>query len=503
MPRLARLLLASALLTLANPVAAEEARWTGPIAETAQSHIFAPAVLPGTAEDAAMKAAGYVQEEYLLSGEANIYAEKVDGTLKVRQAGVPYTTRLVLLRPRNPGKFNGVVQLGFSHPQLAGAQWGRLDSLVLRSGEAYALLVIGGDPGTRERSTAEWPVSTPLLMRWYDPARYAAFRWPEDDGIRWDVMGQAARLLRDPGRTGPLAGLRVRHVYMSGWSFLGSTIRSWINFGFHDRYRRADGSPVIDGYLIGISAGSVPQGHTPLNSTDPEKDRTHELLRVIDRPVIELTSEMEAITNVYRQRPESDAVNGGHRIYELGGVSHGDTGVPHQVRSAAVQLAARHHPAIMPPITCSVEDTDSPMRDVAQAALVNLDRWVETGEAPPHAERMKVAPGGQDYVRDGFGNPLGGVRAAQLDVPLVHYAEPPAALCGGKVPRRNLHRLPVDPATLAAAYPGGKAEYLRKFDARLNALVREHWLLPQDAAVEARRAVRYADMAFPAAPKPH
>ena len=498
MPKLPALLLSVVLATaLAAPAGAAEQRWTGPIPESAQSRIFSPVVLAGTAEDAALKAAGYVQEEYLLSGEANIYGENPDGSLSVRSSRNAYTTRLVIVRPRDPRKFNGIVQMGFNHPSLASVQWGRIDNLILSSGSAYALLAIGGDAGTRERSSAQWPVTTPRLFPWYDPQRYAAFRWGEDDGIRWDVMGQAASLLRDPGKTGPLAGLKVRRVYFSGWSFLGSTIRSWINFGFHDRYRRADGSPVVDGYLIGISAGSVPAGHTPLNSTDPVKDRTRDLLRTIDRPVIELTSEMEAITNVHPQRPESDAVSGGPRTYELGGTSHGDSGLSGQVRADSVQLQARRHPAVEPLVACTVEDTDVPMRDVAQAALANLDRWVETGQAPPRALRLQVAADGKDFVRDAFGNPLGGVRVAQLDLPLVRYGEPAPELCGGKVPRRNLRRLPVEPALLARAYPGGAADYMTKFRARQAQLVRQGWLRQADADAQTRLAARNAARAFP------
>jgi hypothetical protein len=478
------------------PAMAQDPRWMGPLPATAQSPIFAPVVLPGTAEDAAMKRAGYMQEEFLLTGKANIYSETGGAALAVKQADLPYTTRLVIVRPRDPRRFNGIVQLGFTHPQLASAQWGRIDAQVLRSGSAYALLVIGGDAGTRERSTAQWPVSTPLLFQWYDAHRYAAFTWPSDDGIRWDVIGQAATLLRTSGATGPLAGLKVRRIYMSGWSFLGSTIRSWINFGFHDRYRRADGGPLIDGYLIGISAGSVTAGNVPLNSSDPAVDHTHDLLRQIDSPVIELTSEMEAITNVQPQRPDSDAAKGAHRLYELGGVSHGDSGISGQIRAASVQLAMRQHPAVEAAVRCSVDDSDTPMRDVAQAALVNLDRWVSTGKAPPHALRLQVAPGGKDYVRDAFGNPVGGVRVAQLDVPLVHYAEPPAQLCGGQIPRRTLKRLSVDPQVLRAAYPGGKTEYLAKLRRRLDQLTREGWLLTPDAAAQYVRAQAYAAQAF-------
>lgn len=490
------LLLAGLSLAVASPVAAQTAHWGAPLPETATSRIFAPIVLDGTAEAAALRQADYIQQEYLLSGTGNIYAEGPQGgPIHVAQQGIAYTTRVVILRPRDSRKFNGIVHLAFQHPSLAGTQWGRIDSLVLRTGAAYAVVINGGDAPSRKLGKPGWPVSAPLLPQWYDGARYKAFYVPEDDGLRWDIMGQSASLLRDPGTTGPLAGLRVRHVYLSGWSFLGSTIRSWINFGFHDRYRRKDGSPVIDGYLIGISAGSVEAGHVPLSSGGAAVDHRRDMLRSIDVPVIELTSSMEAITNVFPQTPDSDAVKGGHRIYELGGVSHLDSGISGQVRPSTVQLLARRHPSVDMPPACSVEDTDVPMRDVAQAALANIDRWVTTGQAPPRAARMQVE--GKDYVRDAFGNPLGGVRAAQLDVPLVTYAEAPAAACGGVVPRRNLKRLPVDPALLATTYPGDKADYLARFDARLAALVRDGWLLAPDAAQERLRARRYADQAFP------
>jgi hypothetical protein len=491
------LLLAGLSLACAAPLSAQSAHWGARLPETAGSRIFAPIVLPGTKEAEAVRRAGYVQEEYLLSGTGNIYAEGPQGgPISVARSGVPYTTRVVVLRPRDPKRFNGIVQMAIQHPSLAGGQWGRIDSLVLRSGEAYAVVINGGDAPSRKLGKPGWPVSAPLLPQWYEPGRYKAFAMPEDDGIRWDIIGQTARLLRDPGQSGPLAGLRVRRVYLSGWSFLGSTIRSWINFGFHDRYRRQDGSPVIDGYLIGISAGSVEAGHVPLSSFGQAVDHRRDMLRTIDVPVIELTSAMEAITNVFPQRPDSDAVAGGHRIYELGGVSHTDTGLPAQVKPATQQLLARHHPAAETAPVCSVEDTDVPMRDVAQAALVNLDRWVATGQAPPRATRMQVAADGKDYLRDAFGNPLGGVRVAQLDVPLVTYGEPPAALCGGVVPRRNFKRLPVAHDVLAGRYPGGRAAYLAAFDARLAQLRQEGWLLAPDAAEQARRARRFADLAF-------
>ncbi|MBN9146381.1 MULTISPECIES: alpha/beta hydrolase domain-containing protein [unclassified Novosphingobium] len=479
---------------MAAPAAAQPLHWSAPVPQTASSQIFAPLVLNGTKEAEALARAGYVQEEYFINGKGAIYTEKEDGSLAVRQGDVSYATRIILIRPRDSKRFNGIVHLAFQHPNLAGTQWGRIDSLVLRSGAVYAMAINGSDAPSRKASTPATPIATTDLPQWFDAKRYAGFNIPKDDGIRWDIIGQVAAALRDPAKGSPLAGWKVRRVYGSGWSFLGSQWRSWINFGFHDRYRRPDGSPVIDGYLIGISAGAVDAGHVPLNSTDPVKDRHQQKLRMIDAPVIELTSEMEAITNIHPLREQTDAAKGGYRIYELGGVSHGDSGVTGQVRPSTWQLLARRHAGVEPVPVCSVEDSDSPMRDVAQAALVNIDRWVSTGTPAPHAERMQVA--GKDYARDAFGNPIGGVRVAQLDVPLVRYGEPPASSCGGKIPRRNLKRLPVDPALIAQTYPGGRAEYLARFDARVDALVAGHWLLAPDAAAEKREARRFADQAF-------
>jgi len=242
----------------------------------------------------------------------------------------------------------------------------------------------------------------------------------------------------------------------------------------------------------------VNAGHVPLNESGPGRDRRKDLLPMIDSPVIELTSEMEAITNVNPQRPESDAAKGGHRLYQLGGVSHRDSGVDDQTDTSHDQLEARHHPGVEPEVACTVGFTDVPMRDVAQAALVNLDRWVETGKAPPRAAPMAVQADGKDYVRDQFGNPVGGIRLAQLDVPLVRYGPAPKELCGGKEPRRKLSRLPLAEGQLKAAYPGGKADFLAKFTARLNETVRAGWLLPQDALAQRQRTAKLADEAFPA-----
>ena len=109
--RLARVLLAAAL---ASGMAAAPARAstplpavTGPIPSTAQSHPFGGAARTLRPQDLAKP--GYVEEEYLMSGQANVYDGPAPGPAVVRTADAPYTTRLLVRRPISPKKFSGNV----------------------------------------------------------------------------------------------------------------------------------------------------------------------------------------------------------------------------------------------------------------------------------------------------------------------------------------------------------------------------------------------------------
>ncbi len=458
------------------------------------SAIYAPAALPGTPQGDAIARSGFVQEEYLLSGTGNTYDMGADGRAVVRTANIPYTTRIVVVRPRDAKRYSGTVQLGFSHPQWGSNNWERIAPYVLRTGDMYVIVQVGGDPGTRQRSTPAAPVATPLILPWFDKARYAQFSWP-DDGIRWDVIGQTVQRLRSGDLPAPLDRFRAKRLYMSGWSYLGSLQRSYIDYGFHDRYRLPDGKPAVDGYLIGISSNSVDAGFGPINPQAELPPKDQRFLRETDVPVIELMSENEARTNSLPQRPEVDSYVGGHRLYELGGVSHQDSGLPAWAQAWGMQLQAHGHTGWAPPFTCRTPATDVPMRDIAMAALDNLKLWRDRSIAPPKAERIAIASPGSASV-DRFGNPQGGVRPVQLDLPLVRYGDPGAADCTGKANYLVRRRIAFDPATVRSAYPEGRALYLAKVRARLDALVVQRWLLRPDADEEHGRIAAEAETAF-------
>ena len=62
--------------------------------------------------------AGYVEEEYLISGTANIYDWGNDRALKVVTADAPYTTRLLVRRPRAANSYRSAWRPSFQSDPL-------------------------------------------------------------------------------------------------------------------------------------------------------------------------------------------------------------------------------------------------------------------------------------------------------------------------------------------------------------------------------------------------
>lgn len=494
-----RLTLAVSLFTLAAPAFADSVeRVPDP---TAASQIWLDPGLPGTAEAVALEKAGYVREEWFQTGTANVYTYDAAGKAQVERKDVPYTTRLLVIRPRDPNKFSGTVQLNPFHPVIGNNNWSTIAAYALEKGDAFVGVMIGADDNTRRAPPGPVPMMATKTPGWFNPGRYAALNWPaKEDGIRWDVYADTARLIRSA--EGPLRDLAVSRVYSFGWSFTGSFQRTYINSGFHAANRLPDGKPLIDGYILGISSFSFRSGYVPINSRSanlPEDD-PRRANAAIDVPVVELQSENEAVTNREPQTPDKDAKLGAHRLYEVPGLTHGSN--RRRSTIGETQIAARlGAPQAARADSCPYPQTDVDMAAFAQAAHENLDAWSRRGIAPPRvAQRLQHVGGVQR--RDANGNALGGVRPAQLDVPLASYGPAPEG-SGCDTPRQGIgspsipmRRVPLSKERLAQLYPGGKAEYLRKFDAAIDKLVADRWLRAPDAAAQKSEARKHAEEAF-------
>src|SRR5258706_14568089 len=93
------------LVSSAAALLAQTPKVTGPIPVTATSHPFLAGNQNLTPLDLAK--AGYVEEEYLISGTANVYDWAADGKVSVKSPNAPYTTRILVRRPADAAKFSG------------------------------------------------------------------------------------------------------------------------------------------------------------------------------------------------------------------------------------------------------------------------------------------------------------------------------------------------------------------------------------------------------------
>jgi len=80
---------------------------TGPLPVTAASYPFAAADHAMTPFDLA--AAGYIEEEFVLRGNANVYGWNAARAVTVLAPNAPYTTRILVRRPRASRAFSGAV----------------------------------------------------------------------------------------------------------------------------------------------------------------------------------------------------------------------------------------------------------------------------------------------------------------------------------------------------------------------------------------------------------
>lgn len=433
---------------------------------------------------------GYVEEEYLVPGAANVYEYGENWELKVRNADVSFVTRLLVRRPADAAAFSGAVLVEPLHPLQENALgWINMHPYLMRSGYAWAGL-------SCQPSNID-------VMRQWDPRRYETLSFV-DHGLGWDAMARVAQCLKEGAPGSPLAGFAVRRIYMSGGSYTGSWQRNFLADGFHDRARMADGSHVIDGYLIMISSGIFARtGYLPPNGQSgnlPVSDRRR-IMQPHGVPVIEMLSEFEAETNLHGRRPDSDSPEDRFRLVEIAGASH-SSGPPNTLRRIVpAQLAARGLPVPQVPPPDKIDPANEfPYGYFATAALDNIQRWVEDGTPPPRADRLQVntdpkagphgiSPEALPIDRDEHGNALGGLRNPYVDTPFARYYPHTTAneyqVEQASDLRGSQHCF--SPEKLRQLY-GTPATYAERVAAQADDLVRQRWLLAPEGELIKQQA---------------
>jgi len=458
----------------------------GPIPVTAASFPFLAS--DHDAEPIDLGQYGYTEQEYLVSGRANVYSWPDLKTLTVDTSG-PYTTRILVRRPFDPARFSGNVRIEPFNPTAGhdlDAEWEIGHDGFMRNGDAYVGITVK-------------PVTITALKK-FDPARYGQLSMANpkpfqqrctpssptsekdgEDGLAWDIISQVGRLIKSDVPENPLRDLRIRNSDLTGWSQSGSYDVAYLN-AISRHAAMPDGRSIFDGYLPG--AGSY--AGTPINQCAPTirvGDRRARYNPPDGRPVVIVTTPTDFYTagsyNRRTDRPaDSDTPSRRIRLYEIGVGCHLPMDHARNFPSTA-ELAQ----AGFPPFTNFVYPLSSfPLHAVLDGAFVNLDDWVTKGIAPPHAGRLMAADPIAWPVRaaeDEYGNPIGGIRTPNVDVLIATYVERGPTVHNTTEGYYAGYDIPFAPGYLKILYPTHQ-EYVNKVTADVRKLVDRHWLTQYD-----------------------
>jgi hypothetical protein len=468
----------------------------GPIPSTPASFPF---IADGFSVQPAVPA-GYEEQEFFFSGTARIYEYTATGiqvatpcpaSVTTGCATVPYTTRMLVKRPIDPRRFSGTVVVEPLNPSAGldlAPVWDRSRSYLVSAGDVFV--------GWTSKS-----VAVNALKTW-DPARYRALDWPYVpfvpggnsgvfDGITFDIAAQVGALIKANRAGSPVHDLRVRHVFEAGFSQDGSFTFTQADV-FHALERMAGGGDIYDGYFPGGTGGpsNLDFGLTRAGAL-PAADPRHRM-QPRDVPVIHVNTETEealgAAGGLPYRRPDSDRPDDRYRLWEVPGASHVDSGEGIDNITLDVEELLRgpapSNNCVHMGVTGIVDPNTFPFRDVANAALADLTRWVTDGVAPPRAGRIQLtATTPAAIARDQFGNALGGLRTPFLDAPTATYVPFDTARPGGSVfCILDGYNVPFDHATLSTLYRN-HGEYVEQVVRETSRLVREGFWLRADARV--------------------
>jgi hypothetical protein len=369
---------------------------------------------------------GYETKEYFVSGTAN---EK------------PYATRILVRQPKDAKKFSGNVVAEVMHG--SGNSWMFYTTRLYMMNQGHIHVEIASQKAPTEASIIK-----------ANPERYRTLSIPDAAQVN-EITAQIGALLKSNTKDGPLAGLRVRHLYLMGTSQSSGVLVQYLRT--HAVNRMPGGAPIFDGFFPTSVTG---------NNAIPQ----------IDVPLIQMQTQTEVNStapagNKYR-RADSDIPGNKYRLYEVAGMPHNDS---------------RENPNYHPD-PCEKPSTKFPVGAMMSVGLHHLIQWVDKGIAPPNGDVITVdndtTNDGSPLALDEYGNAKGGVRNTYVDVPVARYGVPNTAKPGFAPESRADfycgiagYELPLAADRLKALYKDRK-DHERKVDQRLKQLTKEGWFLP-------------------------
>ena len=504
----AALTVVSALLTLLVAAAAAAAatpipQVVGPLEVTRSSHPFGGAAWQLRPQDLA--AHGYVEEEYLISGKANVYDWGAGNKAVVRTADAPYSTRVIVRRPINRTRMSGTVVVEPLNPSNLfdlNIGWAISGDRFMRDGDVWV-------------GFTSKPVAVQALKA-FDPQRYGSLSWANplalddprnctniqtivdppavrsrttEDGLVWDIFSQIGAWLKSDAASNPLAdghGARrasaVDREYGFGYSQTGSMMITYLN-AIQPRVVADEGKPIYDGYFVGVAGGAF-IGAAPLNQCTPVPalGDPRRSLRNAGVPVVQMMSQSDYLIGIASRQPDGDTPPDLYRHYEMAGAAHATPDeLFYSARPEDILAAGRD----VPPMSCNEGPRSRfPNRIFIDAALQNIDLWSRYGLPAPPGRDILVENGRP--VLDEFGNVLGGLRSPYLDVPTSTWF---ASSTGASFCFIAGHEVPFEQTTLDELYPT-RGAYVGAVVRDVHALVRDRYITRADGQELIREAAQ-------------
>jgi hypothetical protein len=467
----ARFLLPAALagaLSVASLVGTAAAAIPVPAATLTEINVRGTTPLSATTVDLA--AAGYTAREFYAEGLANRYTGADTNTLttaSVLDSGNPYRTRVMVRYPA-PNKFNGTVAVEWTNVtigvdfEFATAEaW----KYLLRKG--YAVAIVSAQRVGVERAKTWSPQRYAGLSVDVNKCGVSGTSLCPGDPLSYDIYAQIAKALKENagGRAAPMPRLRVKDAIAIGQSQSAARLAVYYNTiqPLHN---------VFDGFAFW--------------------DRSGQLRSDLTVPAISVESEGlggsfggdQWTTSRYTRKWDvagaTHASLYGARYIEA--ISKRDQSIllpDGQPKTFFEWIDFNHACTKLPPFTT----VDVGL--VYDKAIDSVRNWYRTGKPGAPSRSFELTQSGA-LVRDSDGKVRGGIRLPQFLVPTADQG----ALNGTSFPCNvsGWHRYYTD-AELKAMY-GNHGRYVSKVTHVIEPLVREGYVLKDDAEAAIRHAAR-------------
>lgn len=453
----------------------------GPIPVTEESHPFSSAAY--AREPLNLEEFGYVEEEYFLSGTANVY--EGDDELKVKHQQLPYKNRILVRKP-SPEKFSGRIIVDIynaSNGYDIEDVWRRSYQYIMENNHIYI--------GVTSKPINVWS------MKNFDYKRYESLNWASkekasmpstvnqsmsipgtEEGLVWDILSQVGTLIRK-GNPFFLEGYDIKNVYLTGQSQSGMYLNTYVYF-FHKYLNE-----IFDGYLNVVGTGTMRDLNQYENPSVLFSVREQLVPTELETPMLFISAHGDInLFNQFGDRDkvlkEIDETYEKMRHYEVTSSPHTDPASPLIPNNSEI-VKTKNPPKILDGEYNYVVN-DIQLAYYVNSALELLHNWAVDDIEPPANLYIERHEDGST-IEDEYGNGVGGLRSPYIDVPIATY-HPNAIADSSQIDQSvgnvNGSMTFFDSDKLESLYDSAE-DYLTQFKASVEEQVEDGWLLEADA----------------------